>query len=404
DFFLELKESEIEAAVKGEMKGDWNNALGIHGFHIIDPSLQVGINETGSFDILIDGTFSLGSERVEIAADLVLSPEALFLPTALAFAGEVKIIDFGKITAMAAKMASGNGKNKKLKGGGFKGFSASLKEVHFLIMTPGAQLPPKLASKYNIVGSGFAMGAELWVKTKMLGKADGYVSDAGIGFDGTIAPFHLGPLKLKDAEIDIQAGVTVEPKLAMKGDISLFKGFEEKYELTIEAEKFKFYTDTKFGGLLEVELEAYTTQGLKVTPGNDLVFDSTVKAKFNKVFKDLTHDALKGLKKGDKSLANAQSKLKKAQDKVNNLKKKIADAKREADQDYDKAHSKIKKAKDKVDGLARKISSLKKKASKLKGDIKHDKKKWRFDRAAKHGVELAGVETAIGAETAAKKT
>jgi hypothetical protein len=396
DFELVERESGIEVQAAGAMKGDWINAAGIKGLTLENPFMSVGINETGSFDMLIDGTVLIGTEKIRAAADMVLSPEALGLPTAIAFAGEINKLDFNDLMKHAKKHSA-------QKGGGFKSLKAEFKDVAFAFMTPGAHLPADLEEELSIEGAGIALKATLLINNKELGSANGYASTEGVSFEGKIDPFKLGPLNLKDAELLIEAGPKVEPKFAMSGDIELFKGFEEKYSLDLEPNKFTFYSDTKFGGAFEAELTA-ASGGLSFASGNDFSFEAELAANYSKVFRQIVQDALKGFKKADVSMKKAVADVKKAEKKVAGLKSKIKTEKAKAKRAYDKAVKKIADAKKKVDKLQKTINYNKKKAHDLDRKAKKDAKHLKLGKAAKEGSEEAAVKTAIAAEEAAKKT
>jgi len=396
DFEFAAQSGEAEVQVAGGMKGDWINAAGIKGLTLENPFLSVGINETGSFDMLIDGTVLIGSEKVRAAADMVLSPEALGLPTAIAFAGEMNKLDFNALMSHAKK-------HSKMKGGGFKHMNVEFKDVAFAFMTPGAHLPADLEEELEIEGAGIALKATLLVNKKELGSARGYASTEGISFDGKIDPFKLGPLNLKEAELEIAAGPSVDPKFAMSGDIVLFKGFEEKYVLDLEPTKFKFSSDTKFGGAFDVFLEA-ESQGLSFASSNDFSFEADLAANYSKAFRNLVQDALKGLKKADSAMKKAENDVKKAEKKVKGIKSKIASEKAKAKKALDKATKKIDAAKKKVDGLKKTIAYNKKKAHDLGKKAKKDAKHLKFGKAAKEGVKEGAVKTAIAAEEASLKT
>jgi hypothetical protein len=396
DFELVEQEGAVEVQAAGGMKGDWHNAAGIKGLTLENPFLSVGINETVSFDMLIDGTILIGSEKIRAAADMVLSPEAAGLPTAFAFAGEINKLPFNVLAEHAKKHA-------KQKGGGFKAVKAELRDVAFAYMTPGSKLPADLEDELHIEGSGMALKAALYVNNKELGAANGYASTDGLSITGKIDPFHLGPLDLKDAELAIQAGPSVESKFAMSGDIVLFKGFEEKYELDLEPQKFKFLSDTKFGGAFEAVIEA-ESNGLNFASSNDFAFEAELAANYSKVFRNLVQGALKGLKKGDKDLKNAENSVKKTEKKISGLNRNIKSEKAKAKKAYENAVNKINGAKHKVDKLKKTISYNKKKAHNLGRKAKHDAKHFKFGKAAKEGTELAGVKSAIVAEEAALKT
>jgi len=396
DSELVEQESGVEVQVAGAMKGDWKNAAGIKGLTLENPFLSVGINETGSFDMLIDGTILIGSEKVRAAADLVLSPEAPGLPTAFAFAGEINKLPFNVLAKHAQKHA-------RQKGGGFKNVKAELKDVAFAYMTPGAHLPADLEEELHIEGAGMALKATLLVNNKELGEASGYASTEGISFEGKIDPFHLGPLNLKDAELSIQAGPSVDPKFAMSGDIELFKGFEEKYELDLEPSKFKFSSDTKFGGAFEAILIA-ESHGLNFLPSNDFSFEADLAANYSQAFRKLVEGALKGLQKDAKAMKKARGDVQNAEKKIKSLNGKIKTEKAKAKRAYDKAVKKIDDAKHKVDKLKKTIAYNKKKAHDLDRKAKKDAKHLKFGKAAKEGTEEAAVKTAIAAEEASLKT
>jgi len=396
DFEFATQETETEVMVSGAMIGDWEKAAGIKGLTLENPFMSVGINESGSFDMLIDGTILIGHEKIRAAADLVLSPEALGLPTAFAFAGEINKIKLDTLSSHAKK-------HTKLKHGGFKNMSAEFKDVTFAYMTPGAHLPEDLEKELSIEGAGMAIKATLLINNKELGTANGYFSTEGIKIDGTLNPFKLGPLQLKDAELAIQAGEHLSPEFKMSGDIALFKGFEEKYSIDLEPSKFKFYSDTKFGGAFEAIINA-ESDGLGFSSSNDFGFDAELDTKYSKIFQEITKAELKGMKKEDHAIRNAKKKLSSAQHKVNSLKSKIKKEKEKTKRAFHKASKSIDHAKRKVEKLQKTIHYNKKKAHSLHNKAKHDAKHWKFARAGKDKVEEAAVYAAMKTEEAALKT
>ena len=151
DFELAEQDGQVEARAAGGMKGDWINAAGIKGLTLENPFMTVGITETGSFDMLIDGTVIVGREKIRAAADMVLSPEALGLPTAIAFAGTINRLAFNDLAAHAKKHARQKGSFQKL--------DAEFRDVAFAFMTPGARLPSDLEEELKIEGAGMALKA-----------------------------------------------------------------------------------------------------------------------------------------------------------------------------------------------------------------------------------------------------
>jgi hypothetical protein len=396
DFEFAAQQDEAEVAVSGGMQGDWINAAGIKGLTLENPFMSVGINESGSFDMLIDGAISIGPEKIRAAADLVLSPEALGLPTAFAFAGEINEIDFNVLMAHAKKHAP-------QKNGGFSHMKAGFKDVAFAYMTPGAHLPADLEEELSIEGEGMALKATLLVNGKELGQAKGYASTEGVSIDGELDPFKLGPLDLKDANLSIELGPEVEAKFAMSGDLELFKGFEEAYSLDIEPTKFRFSSDTQFGGAFEAELTA-ESDGLSFASANDFAFEADLAAKYNGIFRDMVQTALKGFKKSDSALKKAENDVKAAEQRVQRINSSIQAEEANAKRAYDDAVRKIDDAENKVNDLNRTIAYNKKKAHDFHDRAKSDAKHLKLGRAGAEKTEEAALDSAIAAEEASLKT
>ncbi len=395
DFELAEQDGQVEVRVAGGMKGDWQNAASIKGLVLESPFMSVGITETGSFDMLIDGTVMVGSERVRASADLVLTPEAAGLPTAFAFAGQINKLPFASFAEHAKKHAA----QKK----SFPKLDAEFRDVTFAFMTPGARLPSDLEAELSIEGAGMALKAALWINGKELGGAGGFASTEGVKVNGKISPFKLGPLDLKDATLDIQAGPAIDPKFAMSGDLALFKGYEEKYQLDLEPEKFRFSSDTKFGGAFDATMIA-ESGGLSFAHGNDFAFEAELAANYTKIFRDMVQSALKGLKKGEKDISKAENDVKAAERKVEGIKSKISAEEAKAKRAYDEATKKISDAEKKAESIQHTIDYNKKKAHDLDRDARNDAKHLRFGKAAEKGTEEAGIKTAIVSEEAALKT
>ena len=282
DFELVDREGAVEVQVAGDMRGDWKDAAGIHGLTLKNPFLSVGINETAGFDLLMDGTIDIGKEEVRASADLVVLPEAGFVPEAFAFAGTLNVLPMSEMIAEALK-------HTKIKTGGLSKLDAEFKNIAFAFMTPGAHLPADLEEKLSIEGAGMAIAGALWAKGKELGSVKGHVSTEGISFDGKLDPIHFGPLTLKGAELEIEGGPKTAPLFLMKGDFTLFKGFEEKFVMELSPKLVKLSTDTKFGGAFDAEL-TIESDGFK--KGSDLDFEAHLDLKYHDIFKNLTKDAL----------------------------------------------------------------------------------------------------------------
>lgn len=394
DFDLVDREGVVEIEAAGHMDGDWKNAAGIHGLTLANPFMSVGINATSAFDVLIDGTIKIGKEEVRATGDMVILPAAAFTPEALAFAGTLNKLPFTSLMAQALK-------HSKVNVNGLKKVKAEFREIAFAFMTPGAHLPEDLTERLSIEGAGMALEGQLWAHGKELGSIAGHVSTEGISFLGTLAPIHLGPLTLKDSELQIEGNTETIPSFLIKGEMDLFKGFKEAFDLEIGADKMLFASETKFGGAFDAKLTV-ESDGFK--PGSDLAFEAVLNTKYLDQFKTLTKAALKGFEKADKDIKKAESDVKKAEKSVKSIKGKIEHAKAKAEAAKKKANHDLDSAKRKVDSLSRQISDKKQKAHDHRKKAKHEAKKLKLGKAAKYEAEAVAEEAEAKTLEAAKKT
>ncbi len=394
DFDVVDREEVVEVEASGHMQGNWKNAAGIHGLTLANPFMSVGINETGAFDVLIDGTIGIGKEEVRATADMVILPEAAFAPEALAFAGTLNKLPFTSLMAQALK-------HSKVNVNGIKKVKAEFRDVAFAFMSPGAHLPDDLVEKLSIEGAGMAISGQLWAHGSELGGIAGHVSTEGISFLGTLAPIKLGPMTLKDSELQIVGNTSTAPSFLIKGEFDLFKGFKEVFDLELGAEKMVLATETKFGGAFDAQLTV-ESDGFK--PGSDLAFEAILSSKHLDQFKSLTKEALKGFEKADKDIKKAENDVKKAENSIKSINGKIKHAKAKAEAAKKKADSGLNSAKKKVDSLSREISDKKQKAHDLRKKAKHDAKKLKLGKAGKEEAEAVGLEAEIKTLEAAKKT
>ena len=394
DFDAVDREGIVEVEVAGHMNGDWKNAAGIHGFTLANPFMSVGINATGAFDVLIDGTVKIGKEEIRAAGDLVVLPAAAFTPEAVAFAGTLNKLPFTSLMAQALKHA-------KMNVNSLKKVKAEFREVAFAFMTPGAHLPEDLAEKLAIEGTGMALTGQLWAHGKELGEVAGHVSTEGISFLGALAPIHLGPLTLKDSQLQIEGNTSTAPSFMIKGEMDLFKGFKEAYDLELGPQKMVLSTETKFGGAFDALL---TVESSGFSSGGDLGFEAVLNTKYLDQFKNLTKAALKGFEKADKEIKKAENDVKKAEHSVKSIKTKIQKAKAKAEAAKKKATSSLESARRKVSSLSRQISDKKQKAHDHRKKAKKEAKHLKLGKAAKYEAEAVAEEAEAKTLEAAKKT
>ncbi|WP_420547513.1 hypothetical protein [Curvivirga sp.] len=396
DFEYRTSDAGLVVQAAGAMRGAWKNAAGIKGFDIINPFMSVGLTETGAFDILMDGTYKMGKRDVRVAADMVLQPGAAFVPESMAFAGLLDKLPISDLMVQAGKVV-------KLKSGDLKKAKVEFRDLEFAFMTPGADLPPDLKEKFAIDGAGMALNGSLWVQGNSLGLVKGYASTKGLQVNSAISPFKLGPLKLEDATLLIEAGPKVDQKFQLSGAMELFKGFNESYLVSLSPSNFEFQSETNFGGAFQSSLYAQSG-GLKFDPSNDFAFEAVLAANYTKAFQALLNASLKGLKKTGKELKKAEEDVQNAQAKVNDLNVKIDRAVAEAKKAKEKAVSSIKSAERKVASLKREIDEAKKKAHDAKKDLKKALKKAKAKKAKKATKNLAKYEAKEKSLRVAKKS
>ena len=396
DFEYRTTDTGMTSMASGGMRGDWKNAAGVKGFTLIDPFMSVGLNPTGSFDMLIDGTYKVGPREARVSANLVIQSGAGFVPEALAFAGTLDKLPISNLMAQAAKSVS-------LKSGVLKKAKVDFRDLEFAFMTPGAHLPEDLQEKFLLDGAGMALNSALWVQGNELGAMKGYASTKGVLFDAKVDPFKLGPLELKDATVLIEAGPSVDPKLQFSGETTLFKGFTESYFLSMEEKNFEYRGETKFGGLFDATMIA-KSKGLSFSPSNDFAFEATLAAPYTQAFQALINQSLKGFEKSGSAIESAKKDVVSAERKVGDINNKITRAKAEAKKEKDKALKSIKSAEAKVKSLRRDIDELNKKVHDKKKDIKKAGKKLKAKKLKKSVKALAKYEAELKAKQIAKKS
>ena len=397
DFALLQTTAGFEIQVAGSMQGDWKNAAGIKGFTLANPAISVGINSTGAFDLLIDGTVVIGKTEARVVANTALQPGAGFLPQSLAFAGTLNKLPFSSMIAQGLKAA-------KLKIGGLNKLKAEFREIAFAFMTPGSKLPDDLKETFSIEGAGMALNASLWLKGKELGGVKGYASTDGIFFNGVLEPFKVGPIMLEDAELEIKVGPTELPRFALSGAMEMFKGFSQEYEIVLSADEFKLYSETSFGGAFDA---AMTIESDGFKPGSDMEFKAVLDTKYAAAFKAMLKGALKGLEKSAEDIKKDQDKVDRQKKKARELSVKIAKEKAVAKRAYDKAQKTLRSAKSKVSSLGKSAHSAKHKLTDKKKDLKKAKKKVNVKKVAGLLKDIVKLEVVIkglkAAEAVAKK-
>jgi predicted nucleic acid-binding Zn-ribbon protein len=391
----------VEVRVSGDMRGFWNNAIGVKGLKIGDVYMSVGVMETGSFEFALAGKVAFGGEEIDIAGDMVISPEALFLPTAIGIAGKIKVIPLHQLHDKGNGMAkASHGKN--LKGKSPKGLEAEIRNFEFCFMSPGATLPAEYTDDFNLTTAGMGVKGELWLTDphsghdRKVGALDGWISDQGYHMDGEVEPFSIGPVHMDKTTFLFQAGLELEPELSISGGITIGKGkhaLSEKVKLTIQPSHFLIDMDTKIGGM-EVSVHA-ESGGRSTQASNDFVFSISVKADFTDPLKHALSDALKGLKKMDTKYKQAQQDVANAKKKVDGLQKKIDEMRKKVKVERAKTDEKFEDAKHKVDSLNRTLTAKKKSWSSHKSKRQSDLKHVKLGAAAKEEAQIVALQGEI---------
>ncbi len=359
----------------------WDQPFGIPGFALYDVIMDLGIDADGAVHLGFAGGAKIGGDRFCVAADADLLPEAGGFPQDIAFEGAADTVDpeflqdlavqvaqdlleRSSATAQAGQIVSDlNTIDKALEGLPQPEF----KDVAFAFVTPGATDPD-----LNIQGEGVALRGKVSWLGKILGYVDmavgpttGLKVDGGIGdlnADGTTGDLIVGPLAIKDTHMNFQ--VPIPPKNPLDGYFKLHGDVEipaidltDTVDIDITSQKMTFSsTQTLFADFSDTITLALTGVDLSFThppmTDADFAISGAIQADFGTFIKTAMKTTLNTLFSDlDAFYQAGLTKVKNAQDKVDDLNKQIQAERAKVRAEQEKVEAKVEAAKQKVDDL-----------------------------------------------------
>jgi len=150
------------------------------------------------------------------------------------------------------------------------------KNVNLFFATPGAVIPGREDTLDTIgLRAGGEMSIDMLGQTHRLGAVDYRLTlTDGIIIKADIEPRKLGPLKLKNAKIDVQANIKSLPHFKIRGDVDLL-GLTETLDINLSKDKIGFFYNKDLGPLLKLAVNA-RTEGEDLFRAKDFVVEASV--------------------------------------------------------------------------------------------------------------------------------
>ncbi|MFC1745108.1 hypothetical protein ACFL35_14030 [Candidatus Riflebacteria bacterium] len=404
EFSMQASPVGVGVGVSGKMNGLWSNPLGLYGLDISDTLLKMTLEADSSVGAVIAGTTNIKGKRYKLQTLANLNVAASGFPKELVFNLEMeqislktyfvisdilsetiirnpfvqknmldKIKDAKKkkaaeeviryfVRQLAAPTAPGVGVLLML----YDKFEVEkfpqlyFKDVRLYLATPGASDPD-----LKIDGMGTALKGKLFFLDKILGEVDASLNLTGMKCFGSCYLKNLGPLKIKDATVDIAANFSEEPRFIIRS-VTDFLGWERTIDIGITKENVHFYFEDDLKELWHFTFDARSVgkslkkiEDFKVNGSFASDFYSWLEKRVGKGVKD-------GFVKGNKELAKAKNALNETLDKVKKLNSDIRAAKRRARARIAKLQRPITNAENKVRGLSDEIGRTRRKKDRLK--------------------------------------
>jgi len=351
----------------GDIKGEWENAIGIKGFTLRDPGMGIGITSSGAFDISLKGTAAVGKEYIAVAGNIVSS---VYSPQALALAGEISTLPLSEIANITNGFSIAS-KGKKIKEDKKSNFEICLKEVGVLFMSPGSKLPKKMLDRFKIsdAGMGMAYKGKLYINKNMMGIATGSATPEGYSIYAEVNKFEIGAMKVNKGIYRSEASITAFPSTYINFDYDLFGGgAKQKYVMYFGENGYKLVSYNKIKGFFNLKFSAQTLKGFEMSPANDFLFELELGKDTFQGLNKAMGGAIEGMQKDQKNLKKSQKDLNSAEKAVKSQESLVKSARKKVTKERDKNIKKVKDAE-------KKVKSLKNEIKKQKNNIKKYKKK-----------------------------
>lgn len=393
-----------ELTVVAGARGRWERAFGIPGFNLNEVRLLMSVDSSQQLGFGLRARMDLGSTRAMIAGKLELHA-VTGAATGGMFAFRINSLGSGDLIHFANAVAAARpGKRKrKVKLGGIPAFR--------LVDVSGRYAP--LGGDHRLgIKSGIALKGKLFALKRQLLAVDAVVDQTTlvptIRVWGRASRVDLGAIALERAAVDIKLGATLNPFFRVKGG-SRILGASKHLDVDVDRKKLRFELTDKVAGVYEARWMASSPSRGK--PSWDL--DVRFKNHFHKTLeRDVSRKALAWAQGVSSEFAQAERNLKRAQDGLSALDRKIAAARKEVRASRAKHQRNLTRAIQEVEKLDRAIAARRKEvdarhaglrkvvnASRKKRDAA--RKKWERARARRKKAKGFKKAKARAAETGA---
>lgn len=332
----------------GAIDGEWKSPLGINENVTLrkaaitvggdpDGSAEIGIKSGGQWRLLDPDNggkknFDFTSEfvtSINFAASGVPIPKKLGVnlefgeQTELSMLSQIEIMDAalrGVVTGpLAGEIAKGLGPDASNGFNHFKGALndpntslvkvmqldqlplrlLSVKGAQVMFRTPGAVIPGEEGeSTVGFVTKGRFFAKLMGQAQRELGQLDNRLTfKDGLKVYGDLKPFKLGPLELRQANIDIAAGlnpIAQPPHFKLAGDISLFPDTYDRTIVNLSKDQISFRVAKDYGEIGKLDVTAETPKGASlISSDTDFIVKATGQTEIDNVLFEKIFPVLK---------------------------------------------------------------------------------------------------------------
>ncbi len=398
---LELNDKGFAVDIFMDLAGQWKDPFGIKGIELDEVALKFGIDMEDEAIFGFHGKTILadGAEKIDIAAEMDFELDAAGLPDGVAIKGSISELGIPAIIDVAERLAGGKTSIVPVDHLPLPEF----KDVTFAFATPGVSDP-----QLGLIGSGFALGGELFFLNRELGKVDLSAGTSGIKMDAAIDPIDFKILKLEKNTFKMDLGFKGAPKLNIDSEIE-FLGAKQTVLVAFDDGMLDMTFEEKIGGGI---WDSKITLGMGIDAAHggapDIFVQGIIKEDFFKWLRDQAPAQVhKFFNQLNADFEKAKAKIDAAEQKVHGLDNKIAARKAVVQREKANADAAFQRARNKVNSVKRDVDNMHDKAEYHKHRC-HWYSAWHCGEEAyywaRYGIEWAAYKVALGVLKAAQET
>ncbi len=398
---LELNDKGFAVDIFMDLSGQWKDPFGIKGIELDEVALKFGIDmeEEAVFGFRAKTILADGAEKIDIAAEMDFELAAAGLPDGVAMKGSISELGIPAIIDVAERLAGGKTSIVPVDHLPLPEF----KDVTFAFATPGVSDP-----QLGLIGSGFALGGELFFLNRELGKVDLSAGTSGIKMDATIDPIDFKVLKLEKNTFNMDLGFKGVPKLELDSEIE-FLGAKQTVLANFDQGMMKMTFEEKIGGGI---WDSTITLGMGIDAAHkgapDIFVEGIIKEDFFAWLRNQAPAQVhKFFNKLNADFEKAKAKINNAENVVRGWDNKIRARKAVVQREKANADAALQRAQNRVNSVKRDADNMHSKAEYHKHRC-HWYSAWHCGEEAyywaRYGIEYAAYKVALGVLRAAKST